>query len=57
MTWMLAAFLKPLATFLFFALICIPTRLAVQRFMPEGRIKRLLLIRVSDAAADGSTRK
>lgn len=43
MSWWLAVLLKPFATLLFFAVFCLPARLAVQRLMPEGKLKRLLL--------------
>jgi hypothetical protein len=29
-----------------FGLICLPVRLAVQKWLPEGRLKRILLFRV-----------
>jgi hypothetical protein len=43
MTWLLAVVLKPFAALVLFGLICLPARLAVQRWMPDGRLKRLLL--------------
>jgi hypothetical protein len=30
-----------------FGLICLPARLAVQKWLPEGRLKRLLLLRIT----------
>lgn len=47
MSWLLAVVLKPLGSLVLFGLICLPARLAVQRWMPEGRTKRLLLKRVA----------
>jgi hypothetical protein len=47
MTWLLAVIFKPLAALILFGLICLPVRLAVQRWMPEGMFKRLLLKRVA----------
>jgi hypothetical protein len=38
--------LRPIAALILFGLICLPVRLAVQRWMPEGRFKRVLLIRI-----------
>ena len=45
--WMLALILKPFALLLLFGVICLPGRLFVQRFMKDGRLKRLLLKRIS----------
>lgn len=39
----LALILKPLGALILFGLICLPARLAVQRWLPPGRLKRLLL--------------
>lgn len=41
-----ALLLKPLAALVFFGLVLLPARLAVIRWMPEGKLKRLLLRRV-----------
>jgi hypothetical protein len=46
MSTALAILLKPFVVLVFFAVVLIPARLAVQRWWPEGRIKRLLLTRV-----------
>lgn len=46
MTWMIAVLLRPFAALLLFGLICLPARLAVQKYMKDGRMKRLLLLRV-----------
>jgi hypothetical protein len=43
MTWLLAVVLRPFAALVLFGLICLPARIAVQRWMPPGRLKRLLL--------------
>lgn len=43
MSWWLAVLLKPFATLLFFVVFCLPARLAVQRWMKDGKLKRLLL--------------
>ena len=51
MTWLLAVVLKPIAALILFGLICLPARLAVQRWMPAGRLKKLLL---TDLRADRS---
>jgi hypothetical protein len=39
----LATALKPLALLVLFGLIALPARLAVQRFMRDGKLKRFLL--------------
>jgi hypothetical protein len=46
MSWLLAIALRPFGALLLFGLICLPARLAVQRWMPEGKVKRLLLSRI-----------
>ena len=46
MTTAFALLLKPFVILVFFALVLIPARLAVMRFMPDGKLKRLLLTRV-----------
>jgi len=47
MEWAIAVVLKPLAALVVFGLIRLPARLAVQKWLPEGRLKRLLLLRVT----------
>lgn len=56
MSTAIAFLLKPFVILAFFVLVLIPVRLAVIRFMPEGRLKRLLLTRVDgrDAHDPGS---
>ena len=44
--WQIAIVLKPFALLVLAVVVLIPARLAAQRFIPEGRIKRLLLRRV-----------
>ena len=41
-----AIVLKPLGALVFFGLVLLPVRLAVQKWMPEGKLKKLLLRRV-----------
>lgn len=43
---LIALFLKPFAALALFGLVCLPVRLLVQRYIPEGRIKRVLLMHV-----------
>jgi hypothetical protein len=43
MTWLLAVVLKPFAALVLFGLICLPARMAVQRWLPDGKFKKLLL--------------
>lgn len=43
----IALVLKPLAALVLFGLILLPIRLAVKRWLPEGKLKRLLLTRVA----------
>ena len=54
--WMWAILLKPLAALVLFGLICLPARIVVQRYLPEGWIKRILLIKVSDSPKSGGRR-
>lgn len=46
MTIFWAMVLRPIFALILLGLICLPVRLAVQRWMPEGRVKRVLLIRI-----------
>ena len=46
MSFAIAAFLRPFALFLLLACVCLPARYAVIKWMPEGRLKRILLFRV-----------
>ena len=43
-----AILLKPLAFFAFVALVLYPIRRAAMRWLPEGRLKRILLRRISE---------
>jgi len=44
MSFTLALIFKPVASLILFGLICLPARLAVQRWMPDGKMKRFLLL-------------
>jgi hypothetical protein len=44
--WVIAVVLRPFAALVLFGLICLPARLAVQKYMRDGAFKRLLLKRV-----------
>jgi hypothetical protein len=46
MSFALALFLRPFALFFILACVLLPVRYAVIKWFPEGRIKRLLLLRV-----------
>lgn len=48
-TWMLSVIARPFALFLYCYLILHPARRAVKRYVPEGRLKRVLLFDVSNA--------
>lgn len=52
MTWLLAVIFRPIAALILFGLICLPARLAVQQWMPEGKLKRLLLRPISRRHSD-----
>ena len=44
--WELALLLKPLGYIIVFGFICIGARVAVMHYLPEGRLKRLLLFQL-----------
>ncbi len=48
MSWYLALLLKPFIALVVFGFICLPIRLAVQRWMKDGALKRTLLTRIGD---------
>ncbi len=56
MEWLIAVVAKPLGALVLFGLICLPARLAVKRWVPEGRVKRLLLteLRKQPSGADAA---
>jgi hypothetical protein len=45
--WQIALLLKPFLLLILFGLICLPARFAVIKWMPECRLKRILLFTVS----------
>jgi hypothetical protein len=45
--WLIALLVKPLILFCLAAFVLYPARIAFKRWFPEGRIKRLLLLRVN----------
>lgn len=59
MTWLLAVLVKPFVALVLFGLICLPARIAVQKWMPDGKMKRLLLKPVGpkQPARDTSARR
>lgn len=44
--WAIALLIKPFALLVLFVLVLYPARWAVQRYLPDGKLKRLLLRRV-----------
>lgn len=54
MEWAIAVVLRPFTALILFGLICLPARLAVQKRMKEGRLKRLLLLRIGNGWGGGS---
>lgn len=52
-SWMLAVLLKPLAAFVLAAGILLPARYAVIKWVPEGRIKSILLFRIHNSDCRG----
>jgi hypothetical protein len=45
--WVIAAFLKPFALLVLAVVVLIPARMAVAKWLPDGKLKRLLLRRIS----------
>ena len=41
-----AMVIRPFVLFIVLALICLPVRFAVKRFLPEGKLRRLLLTEI-----------
>lgn len=48
--------LRPLAALILFGLICLPVRLAVQKWLPPGRLRSLLLFQLKRSTG-GESRK
>lgn len=46
-SWQIAIFLKPFVMFVLTVLVLYPARVMATRYIPEGRMKRLLLRRIS----------
>ena len=46
MSFAIAMLLRPLALFLLLACVLLPIRMALARFMPDSKLKRLLLLRI-----------
>lgn len=44
--WAIALFVKPFALLLLFLLVLYPARRAVEKLMKDGKLKRLLLLRL-----------
>lgn len=42
--WLIAMILRPFAALIVFGFICLPVRFLIQIYMPEGGIKRFLLL-------------
>lgn len=54
----LAAVLRPVGLFILLACILLPIRYALKRYLPDGKLKRFLLLPVGEQepATDGSAR-
>lgn len=50
MSFAIAMLLRPFAALVLFGLVLLPIRLAVMRWLPEGKVKRVLLLRVGKQA-------
>lgn len=56
MTWALAVIFRPIAALILFGLICLPFRIAVQKWMPNNGFKRLLLTPIGRKKPTGTDR-
>lgn len=45
--WQTAVLIKPFALLILFALLFVFVRWPIQKYMPEGKLKRLLLRRIN----------
>lgn len=45
--WVIALLIKPLVLIALAVFVLYPARIAVQKWLPEGRVKKLLLRRVN----------
>lgn len=45
-TWLVAVVLRPIIILVVLGLICLPVRLAVKKWLPEGKLKSILLKKV-----------
>lgn len=43
--WAIAWVIKPFALFLLFVAVVIPLKIVILRFIPEGRLRRILLFK------------
>lgn len=48
MTWWIAILLKPVFALVFMVCLVLPLKLAFLKWFPEGRAKRLLLVKLND---------
>lgn len=48
----IALLIRPLVALVVLGLICLPIRLAVQRYMRDGELKRLLLAPIGEPRSD-----
>lgn len=48
MVYAIVAFLRPFLIFAIIMLILVPIRLGCQKWLPEGRLKRILLYKIHD---------
>ena len=55
--WLLAVIFKPFVLFVLAVCVLYPARKAAERWIPEGRLKRVLLFRVSEADAYRRTKR
>lgn len=53
MGWQLSLLLKPFILLVLFGLICLPARMAVRKWMKEGKLKRILLFTISKHPGGG----
>ena len=57
MTWLLAVLIRPLVLFILLACVLLPIRHAFMAWIPDGMVKRVLLLHLWDDPGSAKARK
>jgi len=57
MTWLLAVLIRPLVLFILLACVLLPILYAVKAWIPDGMVKRVLLLHLWDDPGSAKARK